>query len=244
MNLYPAIDIKGGSAVRLMQGLADQKTEYYKDPLTPAKLFQDAGASWVHVVDLDGAFTGASSNLDAIETIAALGMKVQMGGGIRTTEDIERVLGAGVTRFVVGTRACESREFVETMAQRWPEQAAVGIDARDGMAAIHGWVDTTDITATSLATRVAEAGIRTLIYTDISTDGMMVGPNFEGQKTMWQTCGELDVHFIASGGVHDLHDITHYKNLSERYPQLDGVIVGKAIYENAIDIKEALQACA
>lgn len=241
MNIYPAIDIKGGAAVRLMQGLEDQKTEYYKDPVEPARLFKEAGTQWVHVVDLDGAFSGASANLDAIERIAALGLKVQMGGGIRTTADIERILSAGVSRFVVGTRACESQDFVAEIAERWPEAAAVGIDARDGMAAIKGWVETTNIPATELALRVADVGIRTIIYTDISTDGMLSGPNFDGQKALWQAAAEREVKFIASGGVHDLHDITHYHNLAQRFANLDGVIIGKAIYEGKLELADALK---
>ncbi len=227
--------------MRLMQGLADQKTEYYKDPLTPAKQFIESGAQWVHVVDLDGAFTGASQNMDKIEGIARLGIKVQVGGGIRTEADIERVLSAGASRFVVGTRACESKAFVQTIARRWPEQACVGIDARDGMAATHGWVNVSKIKATDLARSVAEAGIRTIIYTDISTDGMMTGPNFEGHKQMWQASEGTGVRFIASGGVHDRHDVVHYKALENRFPQLDGVIVGKALYEGAVELPDLLE---
>ncbi len=237
MTIYPAIDIKDGVAVRLMQGLADRKTEYFKDPLEPARNFQEAGAEWVHVVDLDGAFTGTARNLHHIERIAALGLKVQMGGGVRSGGDIERLLNAGVARFVVGTRACESMEFVQEMAERWPDQAAVGIDARDGMAAIHGWVDVTAITAIDLAQAVAQAGIKIIIYTDISTDGMMTGPNFEGQKQVWQAVASTPARVIASGGVHDPHDIHHYRELAARFPNFEGPIVGKALYEGTVPLE-------
>lgn len=240
MNIYPAIDIKGGACVRLMQGLQDKKTQYFNDPVEPARRFLEQGATWIHVVDLDGAFTGQPANLNIISAIAELGLKVQTGGGIRSIEDIQRVLAAGASRFVVGTRACESLEFVSEIAESWPEEACVGIDSRDGMAAIHGWVDTTQVTAASLARSVAESGIKRIIYTDISDDGMMTGPNFEGHKSMWKSTGSASVAFIASGGVHDRHDIVHYRNLAERFPQLDGVIVGKALYEGKVDLADLI----
>jgi phosphoribosylformimino-5-aminoimidazole carboxamide ribotide isomerase len=236
MNIYPAIDIKDGAAVRLLQGQADQRTEYFKDPLEPAKRFQEAGATWVHVVDLDGAFTGKSANLAHVERIARLGLKVQMGGGVRSNADVARLINAGVSRFVVGSKACESMEFVEQIAEQWPEQAAVGIDARDGMAAIHGWVEVTAIPALQLALQVAKAGIGTLIYTDISTDGMLTGPNFAAQEEMLATVATEATRVIASGGVSSLDDVHRYRELAKAHPNLEGPIIGKALYEGRIDL--------
>lgn len=237
MVIYPAIDIKGGSCVRLTQGLADQETEYYADPVEPARMFKEAGSEWVHVVDLDGAFSGALTNLKAVERIVSLGLKVQFGGGVRELSNIEELLSAGISRVVVGTRACQDRDFVVDMVERFGDQVAVGIDARHGKVAVRGWVDVTDMDAFTLARSVAEVGVKTIIYTDISTDGMMTGPNFEGQKQMCQTA---HCNIIASGGVADLHDVIHYADLSHRFPNLHGVIVGKALYEKKFTVEEAL----
>lgn len=238
MIIYPAIDIKRGACVRLVQGVAEMETRYFDDPLEPARQFKDAGVEWIHVVDLDGAFSGTPQNTGVVKAICELGLKVQYGGGVRTFEDVENALAAGVSRIVVGTRACQDRGFVVDLANQYGDRIAVGIDAREGMVAVKGWVETTETPAITLAQSVAEVGIKTIIYTDISTDGAMTGPNFEGQKRMWEA---VDCNVIASGGVHDSHDITHYKALSPRFPNLEGVIIGKAIYENKIDISKALE---
>lgn len=237
MIIFPAIDIKHGSCVRLTQGLADQETEYFADPIEPARMFKDAGAEWVHVVDLDGAFNGKPANLPIVEKIAATGLKVQFGGGIREKEDIQRALQAGANRVVIGTRACGDPDFVSEIADAWSENIAIGIDANEGLVAVRGWVDVTDVPAIDLAKEVAARGIKTIIYTDITTDGMMRGPNFEGQKEMWKA---VDINVIASGGVSDRHDIVHYLNLSKRFANLHGVIVGKALYEKAVDLDDLI----
>lgn len=237
MIVYPAIDIKDGSCVRLTQGLADQETEYYADPVEPARNFQAAGAEWVHVVDLDGAFTGDPKNLTIVKQIAELGLKVQLGGGLRELDDIQRVLDAGIARIVVGTRACQDHTFVDELVKRWPDQFAIGIDAREGKVAVKGWVEVTDMPAISFAQSLAQAGVKTLIYTDISTDGMMVGPNFDGQLEMLNS---VDIDIIASGGVSDLHDLVAYQEISTKNTNLNGVIVGKAIYEKKFTIEQAL----
>jgi phosphoribosylformimino-5-aminoimidazole carboxamide ribotide isomerase len=241
MRIYPAIDIKHGSCVRLTQGLEDQETEYFHDPLEPARIFKAAGAEWVHVVDLDGAFNGKPANFAIVEQIAALGLKVEFGGGIRELVDAEALLEAGVSRIVVGTRACKDHAFVEELLKRWPEQLAIGIDAREGKVAVRGWVEVTDMPAISFAQKLAEAGVQRIIYTDISTDGMMVGPNFEGQEEMLNA---VPIQVIASGGVSDLHDLTVYTEMAARCPNLDGVIVGKALYEKKFTVKEALDVAA
>ncbi|MGE9293704.1 MAG: 1-(5-phosphoribosyl)-5-[(5-phosphoribosylamino)methylideneamino]imidazole-4-carboxamide isomerase [Puniceicoccales bacterium] len=241
MIIYPAIDIKHGACVRLVQGVAEMETLYHEDPIEPAKEFKAAGADWIHVVDLDGAFSGEMKNLEAVKRIAALGLKIQLGGGIRSAENIETALAAGASRVVVGTRACQDKDFVVEMARKFGSQVAVGIDARESKVAVKGWVETTDTPAVALAQSVAEVGIETIIYTDISTDGLMRGPNFEGMKQMWAA---VPCQVIASGGVHDTHDVVHYKNLSARYPNLDGVIVGKAIYEGKVNLKNLLSIAA
>lgn len=241
MILYPAIDIKHGACVRLVQGVAEMETQYFDDPLEPAKQFVADGADWVHVVDLDGAFDGEPQNTDAVKAICELGLKVQLGGGIRSFEDVDKALAAGVSRIVVGTRACQDKGFVVDLAKKYGDKIAVAIDAREGKVAVKGWVETTDKPAVALAQSVAEVGIKTIIYTDISTDGVLSGPNFDGQKSMWEA---VDCNVIASGGVHDTHDIVHYKNLSGRFSNLDGVIVGKALYEKKVHLPELLKIAA
>ena len=184
MTIYPAIDIKGGRCVRLAQGRADRETVYAADPAEVAARFRDAGATWVHVVDLDGAFQGEPQNLAAVAAIAALGVKVQFGGGLRSRAAVERVLALGADRVVIGTRATESEAFVAELVAVFGEKIAVGIDAKDGRVAVKGWVATTGTGAVDLARRMAALGVRTLIHTDISTDGMLTGPNFSAQEAM------------------------------------------------------------
>lgn len=237
MLIYPAIDIKNGQCVRLTQGLADQQTSYYNDPVQPARVFKDEGTRWVHVVDLDGAFTGKGENLDIVRQIAALGLKVQLGGGMREIENIERALEAGVSRVVVGTRASKDPEFVALAAEKFGEKVAIGIDAKDGKVAVRGWVDVTDVDAIELAQSAVAAGIRTLIYTDIATDGMMSGPNFEAQAQM---CKAVNAQVIASGGVARPEDIIRLNDLSKTLPSLHGAIVGKALYEKAVNLPDLI----
>lgn len=237
MTIYPAIDIKGGRCVRLTQGRADQETVYAENPADVAAQFKAAGSSWVHVVDLDGAFAGEPQNLSVVQAIAALGMKVQLGGGLRTRAAVERALGFGVSRVVIGTRAAESEAFVGELVQAFGAKIAVGIDAKDGMVAVKGWVDTTAMSALALAKRMDALGVRTLIYTDIGTDGMLTGPNFVAQETMLAS-GKFRV--IASGGVSQRQDVVKLTQLSRRYANLDGVIVGKALYEKRVELGNLL----
>src|SRR3954467_8765348 len=196
MTIYPAIDIKAGRCVRLTQGRADQETVYAENPADVAAQFKAAGSAWVHVVDLDGAFAGEPQNLAAVQAIAAIGMKVQLGGGLRTRASVERALGFGVSRVVIGTRAAESEAFVGELVQAFGDKIAVGIDAKNGMVAVKGWVDTTGTGALTLAKQMDSLGVRTLIYTDIGTDGMLTGPNFAAQEAML-SAGKFKV--IASG---------------------------------------------
>ncbi len=237
MTIYPAIDIKAGRCVRLTQGRADQETVYAENPADVAQEFRGAGSSWVHVVDLDGAFAGEPKNLPAVQAIAALGMKVQLGGGLRTRAAVERALGFGVSRVVIGTRAAESEAFVGELVQAFGDKVAVGIDAKNGKVAVKGWVSTSELTAVALAKRMDALGVRTLIHTDITTDGMLTGPNYRAQEAMLAT-GKFNV--IASGGVSRREDVVKLAQLARRYANMDGVIVGKALYEKRVDLPDLL----
>ena len=237
MKIYPAVDIKGGRAVRLTQGRADAETVYYEDPSVPAALWAKSGAAWVHVVDLDGAFTGTPANWKAVEAIVAAGTKVELGGGMRTVDSVARAIDAGVSRVVIGTKAVDDKDFITTLVGRFGDKIAVGIDAKGGKVAVHGWVDTMDSTALDLAKAMAGLGVKTIIYTDISRDGMLVGPNFEAQAEM---CRAVPCNIIASGGVCSNADIERFAAMSRELPNLDGVIVGKALYEGKVDLSAAL----
>jgi phosphoribosylformimino-5-aminoimidazole carboxamide ribotide isomerase len=238
MNIYPAIDIKGGRCVRLTQGRADAETVYAENPAEVAAEFRAAGSAWVHVVDLDGAFAGEPQNLAAVQAIATLGMKVQLGGGLRTRAAVERALGLGVSRVVIGTRAAESEAFVGELVQAFGDKVAVGIDAKNGQVAVKGWVATTGMGALALARRMDALGVATLIHTDIGTDGMLTGPNFPAQEAML-AAGKFRV--IASGGVSRREDVVKLAELSLRHSNLDGVIVGKALYEKRVELGDLLK---
>jgi phosphoribosylformimino-5-aminoimidazole carboxamide ribotide isomerase len=238
MILYPAIDLKGGKVVRLEQGRADAETIYAEDASIPANQFKDAGAEWIHVVDLDGAFTGEQANGDAVETIIKSGLKVELGGGVRSLEVIKHWLDMGVQRVVIGTKAVTDPNFLqECLNQFDPEKIAVGIDAKNGKVAVKGWIESVDLCAVEFAKTVQEIGIHTIIYTDISRDGMMIGPNFEAQVEMLKT---LDIDLIASGGVASLDDIRRFKDIAAQHSNLNGVITGKAVYDGELDVSEAI----
>lgn len=238
MTIYPAIDIKGGRCVRLTQGRADQETVYSENPSEVAVEFKRAGAEWVHVVDLDGAFTGESKNLSVVRMIAAVGLKIQLGGGMRSRLAVERALGIGATRVVIGTRAADSGDFIPEVVRLYGDRVAIGIDAKNGKVAVKGWVDTTAMDALALAEKMDGLGVSTLIYTDIGTDGMLTGPNLPAQEAMLKT---VKCRVIASGGVSQQSDVSTLQALSKKYSNLDGVIIGKAIYEKRVDVAEALR---
>jgi phosphoribosylformimino-5-aminoimidazole carboxamide ribotide isomerase len=237
MRIYPAIDIKAGRCVRLLQGRADQETVYHADPLAPARQFLQDGAEWLHVVDLDGAFSGNPINLELIRGICALGAKVQMGGGLRSLAQVEAALAAGVTRVVIGTRACQEPSFVLELVKAFGERIAVGIDANHGKVSIHGWTKDTDLQVLDFARTLEDMGVSTLIHTDIATDGMMKGPNLKAQKALLQ---QVQSNVIASGGVSRPEDIVNLAALAEQFPNLDGVIVGKALYEGTVSLRDML----
>jgi phosphoribosylformimino-5-aminoimidazole carboxamide ribotide isomerase len=236
-TLYPAIDLKDGQAVRLLQGRMADATVYNPDPADAARRWVEAGAPWLHVVDLDGAFAGGSRNLDAVRAIvrAAGNVPVQLGGGLRSLEAIERVLDAGVSRAIIGSKALEGALVAEAVARFGSDRVVVGIDAKGGMVATEGWVNVSAVRAVDLAAQVGAAGVKTVIYTDISKDGMMAGPNFAEMAVMGQT----GLAIIASGGVSSLDDIRRLMTI----PGVAGAILGKALYTGAVDLKEALQLC-
>jgi phosphoribosylformimino-5-aminoimidazole carboxamide ribotide isomerase len=237
MTIYPAIDIKGGRCVRLTQGRADRETVYAEDPARVAAEFKASGAAWVHVVDLDGAFAGEPRNLDSVARIVALGLSVQLGGGLRSRGSVDRALAMGIARVVIGTRAAESEAFVCELVGAYGGRIAVGIDAKDGKVAVKGWVDTTEASALELARRMDALGVATIIHTDVGTDGMLTGPNLEAQGAM---LGAVRANVIASGGIGRREDVIRLLAAAKGSPNLEGVIVGKAIYEGRVLLADLL----
>jgi phosphoribosylformimino-5-aminoimidazole carboxamide ribotide isomerase len=237
MTIFPAIDLKGGRCVRLTQGRADRETVYATDPRGVAAEFKAAGSRWIHVVDLDGAFEGEPRNLAAVEAILQEGLSVELGGGLRTRAVVDRVLKLGVQRAVIGTRAAESEAFVGELVQAHGSKIAVGIDAKNGQVAVKGWVDTTPLAALDFARRMDALGVSALIYTDIGTDGMLTGPNLAAQEAMLMA---VRCRVIASGGVSRREDVQALAALARRHPTLEGVIVGKALYEKRVDLRDLL----
>ena len=239
MLLYPAIDLMSGQAVRLRQGRAEEKTVYSDDPVAVAREWEARGGDWLHVVDLDAAFTGAQSNLEIVRRMAAsISIPVQLGGGIRDEAAIERALGAGVSRVVIGTRAAEADDFVGRMVEKFGgERIAVGIDAKDGFVAVRGWTESTQLAAFDLALRAEKAGAGAIIYTDIATDGMLQGPNVQAVKLM---VAKTSVPVISSGGVSSAKDLTVLAGVEG----LSGAIVGKALFDGLIQghLREAMAA--
>jgi phosphoribosylformimino-5-aminoimidazole carboxamide ribotide isomerase len=237
MTIYPAIDIKGGRCVRLTQGRADQETVYAADPVQVAAGFRAVGGTWVHVVDLDGAFAGEPQNLAEVQAIVALGLKVQFGGGLRSRAAVEQALNFGVSRVVIGTRAAEEPGFVAELVTAFGDKIAVGIDARNGRVAVKGWVDTTGTEALALARRMEGIGVRTLVHTDISSDGTLTGPNFVAQEAL---LAAVTCNVIASGGVGGREDVLKYLQTKRRRPNLEGIIIGKALYEGRVTLADLL----
>ena len=239
MILFPAIDIKDGKVVRLIQGKFDEVTEYSHDPVSMAKQWQQLGAEWLHIVDLDGAKTGQIQNLDVIRDVAkSVDIPIQMGGGIRTKEDIANLIEGGVSRVILGTKVLDDSTFLLDVLSSWNEKIAVSLDCSDGMVARHGWQSTSDVKATDFAKELELLGLKCLIYTDIARDGMLTGPNYEGLKELLDV---VDIPVIASGGIASIDDIKRLKSLESR--GVMGAITGKAIYEGKLDLKEALKEC-
>ncbi|MEO3947706.1 1-(5-phosphoribosyl)-5-[(5-phosphoribosylamino)methylideneamino]imidazole-4-carboxamide isomerase [Gorillibacterium sp. CAU 1737] len=234
--IYPAIDIRGGKCVRLVQGDYKQETVYRDRPEEAAEEWVTAGAEWIHLVDLDGAREGRPVNHAAIGAIAgATGIPVQCGGGLRTLEDVALLADLGVSRVILGTAAIEDRAFVEEALARYGDRVAIGIDARNGYVATRGWLTTSEVKAEELAKELAQAGARTFIFTDISRDGMMQGPNVEAIIRLAQASGR---EVIASGGVSRYEDLE--KLARHERDGVAGAIVGKALYTGQIELGQAL----
>jgi phosphoribosylformimino-5-aminoimidazole carboxamide ribotide isomerase len=237
MNIYPAVDILNGQAVRLRQGRKEDVTVYGR-PLEMAQRWAKAGAEWLHVVDLDGAFEGAPRNHASIGEIASTipGLKIQVGGGLRTMTALDSVFKAGVRRAVLGTSAVTDPEFVKTALRTWEDRIAIGIDAHDGIAKVSGWTADSQVNAVELARRLEGEGATLVIYTDIERDGVLGGPNLQGLRQMIAGTG---LSVIASGGVSKIEDVRALSDMKER--RLDGVIIGKALYEGLVRLEDALQ---
>ena len=235
MQLYPAIDMKNGQCVRLRQGAFKDITIYSDAPEKVAAHWQEKGASFLHLVDLDGALAGYSVNEEVIRRIAdTVSIPIEIGGGIRSKEAVERMLDLGVRRVIIGTKAAEHPEFLRDMVRTFGEEAIVaGVDAKDGMVAVEGWEKVSSLTASDLCLTMKEYGVRHIVYTDISRDGMLYGPNVEATRKLTEETG-LDI--IASGGVSCMEDL---KCLHEA--GIRGAIIGKALYENRIDLAEAVR---
>lgn len=234
MIIIPAVDIKGGRCVRLLQGRFDRETVYSHDPVEVAKGWERAGAKWIHIVDLDGAREGKSVNEGVVKGIlAAVRAKVQLGGGIRSLEAIQRWLEVGVERVVLGTKAIEDIPFLREAIGRFGERVIVAIDAQGGVVMARGWTTSSGLTVRELALRVKEAGARLVLYTDISRDGTTQGPDLQGAREI----AGLGLRVILSGGVGSLEDLERAREVEG----IEGVIVGKALYEGKIDLAEALR---
>lgn len=241
MLVIPAIDLKDGHCVRLKQGRMEEATDYGADPVAMAKRWVDAGARRLHLVDLNGAFAGEPVNADAVTAIAKAypDLPIQIGGGIRSRETIQRYFDAGVSYVIIGTQAVKQPEFVTEMARKFGDRILVGLDANEGWVATDGWAETSNIRAVDLARRFAADGVGAIIYTDIARDGMMQGVNVEATAQLARD-GGLPV--IASGGVTDLRDIQALADAA-RHDAIIGTVAGRALYEDSLDLGEAQALC-
>ena len=234
MLIFPAIDLRDGRVVRLVEGDYDRMTVYGDDPLAAAKAYRAAGAEYLHVVDLDAAKDGAQKNLAVIQRLAAeSGLKLEVGGGVRDEASAKRYLDAGVARVILGSAAIEKPELMEMLAKQYPGQVAAGVDARNGFVAIHGWKTITDIVAYDFVESLPERGVNTVIYTDISRDGKLQGPNVSAYERLSKI---KNLNIVASGGVSSPEDITALSRLN-----LYAAIIGKALYDGRITLEAALK---
>jgi phosphoribosylformimino-5-aminoimidazole carboxamide ribotide isomerase len=236
MTIYPAIDLKGGRCVRLRQGDPSQETVFSDDPVAMARHWVSEGAEWLHVVDLDGAFAGDRKNAHVIsEIVRSVSIPVEVGGGLRSMDQIRSAFASGVRRAVIGTAAVENPHLVREACKEFPEHIAVGIDARDGFVATRGWKALTEVTARDLALEMESLGVSVIIYTDIGRDGMLSGPNVEATKALAES---IKIPVIASGGISSLNDIAALCRIASA--GVEGVIVGRALYERKFTLAEAI----
>jgi phosphoribosylformimino-5-aminoimidazole carboxamide ribotide isomerase len=234
--LFPAIDLKDGVAVRLEQGDMARATVFHRDPAAQAQAFETQGFEYLHIVDLDGAFAGKPVNAAAVERILdAVGIPVQLGGGVRDTATVEAWLGKGVTRVIIGTAAVRDPPFVKQAARDFPGQVAVGLDARDGKVAVQGWAETSELSTLEIARRFEGAGVSAIVYTDIARDGMLQGLNLDATIAL---ADAVSIPVIASGGLASIDDIKAM--LAPRANKLEGAIAGRALYDGGLDPAQAL----
>jgi phosphoribosylformimino-5-aminoimidazole carboxamide ribotide isomerase len=236
MIIIPAVDIKDGRCVRLLQGRKDAETVYSDDPVQMAKKWESQGAELIHVIDLDGAFQQHPQNSDAIKkTVEQLDIPVQVGGGIRNEKTIRQYIEIGVERVIIGTEAIKNPKLVKKACKAFPEQIVVAIDARRGMVAVEGWTQTTPMKAIDLAKRFEDCGVAAINFTDIDRDGMQTGPNIEETRRIAE---DISIPVIASGGVSTIDDIKNLLPLNAM--GITGIIIGKALYSGSLDLKEAI----
>lgn len=235
MKIYPAVDIYDGKCVRLKEGKLGRMEVFYKNPVDAAKMWEQKGANALHIIDLNGAFNGKMGNRDVVEKIInSVSIPVQLGGGLRRIEDITEALNTGVSKIILGTAAVLDEELLETSIKKYTDKIIVGIDAKDGYVAIKGWVNVSEFSAYNFAGKIVNKGFRDIIYTDISKDGSMKGPNFDGIEKM---CNVEGAKITASGGVTSIDDILAIKETGA-----DGVIIGKALYAGVLKLEDALKA--
>ena len=235
MIVYPAIDIRAGRCVRLVEGDFARETVFDAEPADAARRWEAAGAQWLHVVDLDGAVVGEPVNTEAVRRIrAAVGVPIQLGGGLRLEEHLAAAFTAGIDRVILGTAALRSPELVSHAVERWGERVAVGLDARDGRLAADGWLDQTDALATDVAARLQTAGVRRFVFTDIGRDGTLAGPNLGALGGM---IAAIDAEVIASGGIGEVEDVARVAETGAA-----GVIIGRALYDGRVDLPAAIAA--
>ena len=234
MEIFPAIDLKEGRCVRLYQGEFNKETVMNENPVDQAARFEKLGARMLHIVDLDGAIAGQSVNLSVIADICkTIRIPVQVGGGVRSLSAVEMLLSVGVEKVILGTAALYDRSFLEEAVHLYRENIIVGIDAKNGYVATRGWLDVSEISYIELAKQMESVGVQTIIFTDISKDGTLLGPNFEQLQLLQEA---VSLRIVASGGVSSLQDVKKLNDMN-----VYGVIIGKALYEKAIDLEEALQ---
>lgn len=234
MLIFPAIDLYDGKAVRLYKGDYAQMTVYSEDPVAVAKNFEAAGAAWIHMVDLEGAKTGETPNLETVRRVAAeTSLSVEVGGGVRSMAVIDAYLSAGVSRVILGTAAVKDPEFLKEAVQTYGEKIAVGVDLKDGFVAIHGWTETSSLEAFAFCRRMEELGVKTIICTDISRDGAMQGANHDLYARL---AAQFSLQIIASGGVSSMEDVRRLRQM-----ELYGAIIGKAYYTGAVDLAAAIE---
>jgi len=240
MLLFPAIDLKEGKAVRLLQGRMEDSTVYSDNPVDLAKDFENQGAEYLHIVDLNGAFTGKPVNDEIIRrVVGSVALKIQVGGGIRTMERIAELIELGVERVILGTIAVKNPELVAEAVRRYGKRVIVGIDAKDGLVAVQGWVETTKMSAIDLGKAMKVMGVQSVVFTDIARDGMLQGPNIESTVQMARETG---LSVIASGGISTLADLRNLQAEAIKGISVEGAITGKALYSGAFTLREALEA--